>query len=92
MHTTYRRPWRRGCASARLCRARRVWVDCASLGRRAIEQAVAVYGADRVVLGTDCPIFDTDRTLAGIRDASLSEAERELVLTRNAAALLERLA
>lgn len=73
-------------------RARRVWVDCASLGRRAIEQAVAVYGADRVVLGTDCPIFDTDRTLAGIREASLSEAERELVLTRNAAALLERLA
>jgi predicted TIM-barrel fold metal-dependent hydrolase len=32
-------------------RARRVWVDCASLGRRAIEQAVAVYGADRIVLG-----------------------------------------
>ena len=73
-------------------RTRRVWVDCASLGQRAIEQAVVVYGADRVVLGTDCPIFDTDRTLAGIREARLSEAERELILMRNAAALLERLA
>lgn len=72
-------------------RARRVWVDCASLGPRAIEQAVAVYGADRVLLGTDCPIFDTAHTLAGIREARLSEAERELVLTANAAALLERL-
>jgi predicted TIM-barrel fold metal-dependent hydrolase len=69
-------------------RAQRVWVDCASLGARAIEQAVAVFGADRVVLGTDCPIFDTGRTLRAIREARLSQAERELVLGGNARELL----
>ena len=73
-------------------RARRVWVDCSSLGARALEQAVGVFGADRVVLGTDCPIFDTARTLTAIRDARMSAAEREQVLTGNARALLARLA
>ncbi len=72
-------------------RARRVWVDGASLGARALEQAVGLFGADRVLLGTDCPIFDTARTLAAVRQARLSEAEREQVLAGNAQALLARL-
>lgn len=73
-------------------RARRVWVDCASLGTRALEQAVGVFGADRVVVGTDCPIFDTRRTLEAIHAARLSEAERALILHGNASALLARFA
>jgi predicted TIM-barrel fold metal-dependent hydrolase len=68
-----------------------VWVDCASLGPQALEQAVAVFGADRVVLGTDCPIFETDRTLAGIQRSRLSSADQAMVLHGNAAALLARL-
>ena len=72
-------------------RARAVWVDCASLGPQALEQAVAVFGADRVLLGTDCPIFDTARTLAGIQGSRLSAADQALVLHDNAAALLARL-
>jgi predicted TIM-barrel fold metal-dependent hydrolase len=72
-------------------RARAVWVDCASLGPQALEQAVAVFGADRVVLGTDCPIFDTDRTLAGIQRSRLSAADQALVLHGNATGLLARL-
>jgi predicted TIM-barrel fold metal-dependent hydrolase len=71
--------------------ARAVWVDCASLGAKALEQAVSVFGADRVVLGTDCPIFDTARTLAGIQQSGLSAADQALVLHGNAAALLARL-
>jgi predicted TIM-barrel fold metal-dependent hydrolase len=71
-------------------RARRVWVDCSSLGARALEQAVGVFGADRVVLGTDCPIFDTVRTVAAIRDARMTAAQREQVLVGNARALLSR--
>jgi predicted TIM-barrel fold metal-dependent hydrolase len=71
--------------------ARAVWVDCASLGAKALEQAVSVFGADRVVLGTDCPIFDTARTLAGIQQSRLSAADQALVLHGNAAALLARL-
>ncbi|HVR49082.1 MAG TPA: amidohydrolase family protein [Pseudorhodoferax sp.] len=73
-------------------RARRVWVDCASLGPQALRQAVALFGADRVVLGTDCPIFDTRRTLDGVAAAGLSEAERAQVLHGNARTLLQRLA
>jgi predicted TIM-barrel fold metal-dependent hydrolase len=73
-------------------RARRVWVDCSSLGANALEQAVRVFGADRVVLGTDCPIFDTQHTLAAVRDARLADVEREAILSGNASALLARLA
>lgn len=72
-------------------RVRRVYVDCASLGPRAIEVAVAIYGADRVVLGTDCPIFRTDWTLAALQATRLEPEEREMILSRNAQALLEGL-
>lgn len=87
-HMVRLRDPKRGLPSGR---ARRVWVDCSSLGARAIEQAVGVFGADRVVLGTDCPIFDTARTLSGIGEARLSGADRERILQGNAQALLDRL-
>lgn len=73
-------------------RARRVWVDCSSLGAGALEQAVRVFGADRVVLGTDCPIFDTERTLGAVRAARLSADARDAILDGNASILLARLA
>lgn len=38
-------------------RLRRLWFDSASMGPRALEMAVALYGADRIMLGTDWPIF-----------------------------------
>jgi predicted TIM-barrel fold metal-dependent hydrolase len=73
-------------------RARRVWVDCSSLGAGALRQAVGLFGADRVVLGTDCPIFDTERTAAAVRQAGLSGEEQERILSTNADELLARLA
>lgn len=73
-------------------RAPRVWVDCASLGARALKQAVGLFGADHVVVGTDCPIFDTARTLEAVRSAHLSEDERAQILHGNADALLARFA
>jgi len=72
-------------------RAHRVWVDCASLGARALQQAVGVFGADRVVLGTDCPIFDTAATLAAIGEARLPKDQHQMVLHDNARQLLMRL-
>ena len=72
-------------------RTRAVWVDCASMGPQALEQAVAVFGADRVVLGTDGPIFDAAKTLSAIRHSRLSAADQALILHGNAAALLARL-
>jgi uncharacterized protein len=70
-------------------RMRRVFVDCASLGPRAIEAAVACYGADRVLTGTDCPIFRTDRALEAVRTTRLEPDQRDLILNRNAQALLD---
>jgi predicted TIM-barrel fold metal-dependent hydrolase len=70
----------------------RVWVDCASLGARALEQAVAVFGADRVLMGTDCPIFDTGYTRAAIDAARLDDGQRQAILHGNAAVLFSRLA
>ena len=66
----------------------RLHVDCSSLGARALEIAVAIFGADRIVVGTDCPIFSTDWTLAAIRDADLSDADRRAILHENAERLL----
>jgi predicted TIM-barrel fold metal-dependent hydrolase len=70
-------------------RTRRLYVDCSSLGARALELAVSIFGADRIVMGTDCPIFSTDWTLAAIRDARIEDAERQAILHGNAERLLE---
>ena len=57
-----------------------VYVDCASLGPLAIELAVAVFGADRVMFGSDCPIFRTDWTLDAARAARLTDRDRDRIL------------
>ena len=72
-------------------RLRRVYVDCASLGPRAIELAAAFYGTGRIVMGSDCPIFRADWTLAAIDEARLKDDERSMILAGNAAVLLDRL-
>ena len=69
-------------------RLRRVHVDCSSLGPRSIEMAVAMYGADRIVFGTDCPIFRTDWSLEAVHSANISQGDRDAILYRNAEALL----
>jgi predicted TIM-barrel fold metal-dependent hydrolase len=60
----------------------RVYVDTASFGPRAIAMAAACFGADRVVLGTDCPIFDTARMLQSL--ARLDAGAREQIQFANA--------
>jgi predicted TIM-barrel fold metal-dependent hydrolase len=69
-------------------RLRRVYVDCSSLGPRSIEIAVSMYGADRIVFGTDCPIFRTDWSLEAVQAAAISDEDRAKILYRNAKALL----
>ena len=73
-----------------MSRTRRLHVDCSSLGARSLELAVSIFGADRIVMGTDCPIFSTDWTLAAIRDARIDESDRQAILHGNAERLLER--
>ena len=67
-----------------------VYVDCNSFGARAIEAAVALYGADRIVCGTDGSAFGVDWTRKALSEARISEDERQDILTRNAAAMMAR--
>ena len=77
--------------SSRFRRAR-VYVDCNSFGPRAIEAAVGLYGAERIVCGTDGSAFGVDWTRKALADARISEDERERILTGNASAMLARVA
>jgi len=72
-------------------RLRRIWYDCASLGPRALEAAVALYGADRIMLGSDWPIFRQSPGDSVLSGARLDEETRALVSHGTANALLEDL-
>ncbi len=65
--------------------------DCASLGLRALELAVRTFGADRVMLGTDYPIFTPDQVSDTVEAAELSDTDKAMVLSGTASRLLEKL-
>ena len=71
-------------------RKAKVYVDCNSFGPRAIEAAVRLYGADRIVCGTDGSVFGVDWTRKALDDADIGAEAREQILHRNAAAMLGR--
>ena len=73
-------------------RRSKVYVDCNSFGPRAIEAAVRLYGADRIVCGTDGTEFGCEWTSKALKDAQIGEEAREKILHGNAAALLSPLA
>jgi predicted TIM-barrel fold metal-dependent hydrolase len=73
-------------------RKAKVYVDCNSFGPRAIEAAVSLYGAERIVCGTDGTEFGCDWTRKALADAQIGEEAREQILHRNAAAMLSRAA
>jgi len=77
--------------SARFRRAK-VYVDCNSFGPRAIEAGVQLYGAERVVCGTDGTEFGCDWTRKALAAAQIGEEAREKILHRNASAMLSRVA
>ena len=76
--------------SARFRNAK-VYVDCNSFGPRAIEAGVRLYGAERIVCGTDGTEFGCDWTWKALADTKIGEDAREQILHRNAAAMLARL-
>jgi aminocarboxymuconate-semialdehyde decarboxylase len=65
--------------------------DCASLGPRALELAVKVFGADRIMLGTDYPIFTPDQVHNTIDAAELSDHDKALILHGTAERIIARL-
>ena len=77
--------------SSRFRRAK-VYVDCNSFGPRAIEAAVRLYGAERIVCGTDGTEFGCEWTSKALAEAEIGEDARAQILHRNATAMMSRLA
>ena len=71
-------------------RKAKVYVDCNSFGPRAIEAAVRLYGAERIVCGTDGTEFGCEWTTKALAEAEIGDDAREQILHRNAAAMLAR--
>lgn len=76
--------------SSRFRRAR-VYVDCNSFGPRAIEAAVRLYGAERIVCGTDGTEFGCEWTSRALEETEIGEDARAKILHDNAAAMLSGL-
>jgi aminocarboxymuconate-semialdehyde decarboxylase len=73
--------------STRFRRAAAVYVDCNSFGPRAIEAAVRLYGAERIVCGTDGSAFGVDWTRKALEEAEIG-AQARAILHLNAAAIM----
>ncbi|HWB49324.1 MAG TPA: amidohydrolase family protein [Stellaceae bacterium] len=71
-------------------RKAKVYVDCNSFGPHSIEAAVRLYGADRIVCGTDGTEFGCDWTHKALAEAAIGDAAREQILHGNAAAMIAR--
>lgn len=69
-------------------RLRRCYIDTASFGPRAITLAAACFGPERIVLGTDCPMFEIGRMLESVAEARFDAQTRALLLSGNALRLL----
>jgi aminocarboxymuconate-semialdehyde decarboxylase len=62
--------------------------DTASLGPRSLEMAVAILGAERIMLGTDYPIFDSRVATEALAAAAITDAARAAIGYGNASRLL----
>jgi predicted TIM-barrel fold metal-dependent hydrolase len=62
--------------------------DTASLGPRSLEMAVAVLGTERIMLGTDYPIFDSAVATDALMEARISDAARAAVASGTAMRVL----
>lgn len=72
-------------------RLKRLYLDTGQSGRgpRGIALAAKVFGADRILFGTDSgPTASVAPTIASVREAAITDADRELVFRGNARRLL----
>ncbi len=75
--------------SKRFARSK-VLVDCNSFGAHAIEAGVRLYGAERIIFGTDGTEFGCDWSSKAVAEAEIGAEAREKILHRNASALLSQ--
>lgn len=71
-------------------RAAPLLVDCNSFGPKALEMAVSVFGADKIVFGSDGSRFGGKWSVNAIGDAKLSESDKHAITGGNAAAALAK--
>ena len=69
-----------------------LYVDCNSLGAKAIECGVAAYGAERIMFGTDGTEFGSEWSIKALQEARIDDAARHAILHGNAARFLGHLA
>jgi aminocarboxymuconate-semialdehyde decarboxylase len=77
--------------SVTTAKLRRLVYDTASLGPRAIEMAVKVMGADRIMLGTDYPIFPLPDAQALLAATGISAVDRSMIAAGTAESVLSGL-
>src|SRR5258708_12216548 len=73
-------------------RFRSVYLDTGQSGRgpRGIALAAKVFGADRILFGTDSgPTSLVGQTIASVRQASITAEEKQQILVENGRRLLE---
>jgi predicted TIM-barrel fold metal-dependent hydrolase len=74
-------------------RERRCYFDLSSsipyLGRRRAEELIRIYGAERMLFGSDYPIWDPGECLKEFLELKLSSAEQERILSGTALEILE---
>ena len=73
-----------------LLKSERLFVDASSafafVGRRHMRELIRMWGSDRVMFGSDYPMWDPERELNEMLHCELTDDELEKVLWRNAEA------
>ncbi len=79
-------------AAERLCRYTNLYVDCSSTFRwlsvGEVEELISIYGADRVLFGTDYPMWGYETELTDFEKLCLSDGDKDKILCGNAKKLL----
>jgi len=71
-------------------RMNRIYVDTSSFDTQGIEAAARVFGPERVLFGSDCPIFSTERIQDAMDRLPRSSTEIAMMRRDNGAAILRR--
>ena len=78
-------------ATEKLCKYQNLFVDCSSslyaMTPEKAKELIMAYGTDRVLFGTDYPLWDVETELERFMKIDLTEEQREDILYNNAAKL-----
>lgn len=84
--------WSEWDSAAEILGGSRIWTDCSSslyaMSPEHARKLIDAYGADRVLFGTDYPMWTAKEELERFERIPLTEREREMILHENAEKLL----